>query len=196
MDAVGLVHTVFAVIALVAGGGVCLLSKGTRWHRTLGHVYAVSMIGLLATAFFIYDLFGGFGPFHFAAVVSAVTLALGLATVLSRRPAGTWMEHHATWMSWSYVGLLTAFGAETLTRVVLPILAPALPGWSWPLFWGLVAAGSFAAAGAGWWVIRTRLPGALRRTPHTMRAERRRLELESPGRGMGAERAAPKPMKG
>lgn len=163
MSAVGWLHTIFAVVALGAGGGVCLLRKGTRWHRTLGHVYATSMVGLLVTAFSIYDLFGGFGPFHFAGVVSAVSLAGGMGSVLLRRPRQTWMEHHATWMAWSYVGLLAAFGAETLTRVVMPAVASAMPERAWPIFWSAVGLGGLVMTGLGWWIIKTRLPRSLER---------------------------------
>ncbi len=175
MNAVGVSHLVFSCVAIVAGAGVCLLPKGTRWHRTLGHVYATSMLGLIVTAFSIYDLFGGFGPFHFAGVVAAVSLAMGLGTALLRRPRQTWLEHHATWMSWSYVGLLAAFAAETLTRLVLPVLAPRMPEAFWPLFWALVGVGGLAASYIGHRLIKTRLPTAIARTPQALREERRRL---------------------
>lgn len=163
MSTLGWVHTVFAAVAIATGGGVCVLTKGTRWHRTLGHVYATAMVGLLVTAFSIYDLFGSFGPFHVAGVVSTVSLAGGMGTVLLRRPRKNWMEHHATWMAWSYVGLIAAFFAETLTRFVMPTLGPRMPEWGWTLFWTAVAVGGFLASGVGWWVIKTRLPRSLER---------------------------------
>ena len=37
MSTIGLIHTVFSVIALIAGTAVVGMRKGTRWHRTLGH---------------------------------------------------------------------------------------------------------------------------------------------------------------
>lgn len=176
MSPLGTVHTVFAFLAIAAGAVVCLLPKGTRWHRTWGHVYATTMAGLLVTALFIYRLTGSFGPFHAFALVGGATLAMGLGTVLLRRPRGGWMEAHATWMSWSYVGLLAAFAAESLTRFVMPRVAPLLREHElWGLFWGLVGLASFAVAGAGWWVVDRYLPRALERTPEAVRRERREL---------------------
>jgi hypothetical protein len=80
-------------------------------------VYVVSMVALNATAFWIYDLFGRFGVFHWLAVVSLVTVTSGMLHLWLRRPAGTWMEQHARAMSWSYAGLLAAFFSEIGARL-------------------------------------------------------------------------------
>jgi uncharacterized membrane protein len=117
MTSVGIVHTAFGAAALACGLAVVLRPKGTGWHRVLGWAYVASMGGLFATSFLIYRLFGGFGPFHWAAVVGAATLAGGLAPVLRRRPRRTWLERHYYLMSYSYLGLLAATGAEIATRV-------------------------------------------------------------------------------
>jgi uncharacterized membrane protein len=176
MSPLGTVHTVFALLAMAAGAAVCLLPKGTRWHRTLGHVYATAMAGLVVTALFIYRLTGGFGLFHIFALVAAATLAAGLGTVLLRRPRGSWMEAHATWMSWSYVGLLAAFVSESLTRVVMPRVAPLLREHElWGLFWTLVGVATLVVVLTGRWLIGRYLPRALERAPTAMREERRRL---------------------
>lgn len=188
MSSLGAVHTAFAFLAILAGGVVLRLPKGTRWHRTLGHAYAMSMVGLVVTALFIYRLTGGIGPFHVAAVVAGATLALGLGTVLLRWPRKSWMEAHGRWMSWSYVGLLAAFAAETLTRAVLPLLRPFLREEGlWGAFWGLVAVVSFLVVGAGWWMIDRYLPRAMEGTPEAVGRERRALREEaSPRDGPGA----------
>ena len=78
MDSFGMVHLITSFMAIGAGGWVLLIRKGTRWHRTLGHVYAMSMVGVIGSAFAIYDLTGSFGPFHIAAVIGAVTLFGGM----------------------------------------------------------------------------------------------------------------------
>ena len=56
MSPIGTVHLIFSLIAIAAGGWVLLIRKGTRWHRTLGHVYAMSMAGVVVTAFSIYGM--------------------------------------------------------------------------------------------------------------------------------------------
>jgi len=174
---IGLMHLVFSFVAIGVGGWVVLLPKGTRWHRTLGHAYAWALIGLIATAFALYDLTGSFGPFHFAAVISAVTLSGGLWTALARRPRKEWIMAHAVWMSWSYIGLMSAFAAESLTRFVMPQIAPLMSGngQAWGLFWTTVSVASFAVMGIGARLIKTRLPGVVAGTPDAMRRERRAL---------------------
>ncbi|MBW3535905.1 MAG: DUF2306 domain-containing protein [Gemmatimonadetes bacterium] len=183
MSTIGTVHVVFAFAAIAAGALVLLLPKGTRWHRTVGHAYATSMVGLIATAFAIYDLFGGFGPFHVAAVVSGATLLPGMGFALLRRPRGRWMPRHAAWMVGSYIGLMCAFAAETTTRWIMPRVAPLLPeALTWPVFWGAVVV---ASAGVGWLggrLASRHLPRSLARTPAAMRAERAPATPDAPPR--------------
>ena len=112
-------------------------------------------------------------PFHFAALVAAFTVAGGMWTVLRRRPKKTWIEAHATWMAWSYVGLSAALVAESLTRFVMPVVAERLSAGSlWPAFWGLVIVGSVGVFAIGTRLIRTRLPASIDGAPVAMRRER------------------------
>jgi len=124
------------------------------------------MLGLNATALFIYRLFGGVGPFHVFAVFSLVTVLLGVGAgmqVRRHRRAGRGvdrlraLEHHYAWMTWSYVGLLAAAVSEIATRV------PALrsgPGQG--LAFGLtVAVATVAVVTAGARLIRQRKAGLL-----------------------------------
>jgi uncharacterized membrane protein len=154
MTATGTIHTAFGVAALACGLGVLLRPKGTRGHRVLGWAYAASMVGLLATAFLIYRLFGGFGPFHWAAVAGVATLAGGLAAV-RRRPRGAWRERHAYLMSYSYLGLVAATAAEIATRV---------PGVE---FAAGAAVASVAVTAVGAVVIRRTGPSMLRPPPRS-----------------------------
>jgi hypothetical protein len=141
----------------------------------------MSMVCALASAFAIYDLTGSLGPFHFAAIVGTFTLAGGLRTVLMRRPKKDWIRAHAIWMSWSYIGLMAAFFAESLTRFVMPRLASHLADdrQAWGAFWVSVAVAFSAVFGVGLWLVKTRLPGAVAATPAAMRQERTALESEA-----------------
>lgn len=176
MTPTGTIHLVFSLLAVLLGAVVLLLPKGTRWHRTWGHGYVWCMVGVVATSFAMYDLTGRVTPFHLAALVAGVTIGLGLWTALARKPQGGWIEAHASWMTWSYVGLCAALVAESLTRFAMPRLAGVLDrsGW-WPAFWMLVGVGSFAAVGIGALLIRRRLPDAVRAAPAAMRRERELL---------------------
>ena len=95
LDAFGFVHALLGIAALLVGLMVLFQRKGTRSHRRLGTMYVLSMFALNITALMIYDLFGGFGPFHVAALISLATVSAGFVPVYYRRPQGTWVELHA-----------------------------------------------------------------------------------------------------
>lgn len=158
MSTVGLFHTLTAVVALASGAAVLLRGKGTRWHRRAGWVYVASMLLLNASAMMIYRLFGGFGPFHVAALLSLATVLAGIVVAVRRRPRGKWIETHYYWMTFSYVGLVAAAFAEVATRV------PTAP------FWPAVVVASVAIIGIGYWMIMRRASGTLR--PFAARIER------------------------
>ena len=132
MEIIRFIHTIFSVVALLAGGYVLLNHKGTQRHKVVGRVYAISMLVLLITSFFIFDLFGSFGPFHVLSIVSIITLALGMYFPLFARQNRGWLIQHYMWMSYSYVGLVMAGGSHLFG------LMPAWPYWlQMALFWGL-----------------------------------------------------------
>lgn len=141
MNVLGWFHMACALVALGSGAAVLLRRKGTRIHRWTGWVYVGSMLALNATALMIYRLFGGFGPFHAAAILSLVTVLAGIVPAVRRRPAN-WVEHHYWWMTWSYVGLCAAAVSEVATR---------MPGFR---FWWAVLVGTFAVVGIGARLIR------------------------------------------
>jgi uncharacterized membrane protein len=112
----GWLHLIASILALVFGTWVLITPKGTRAHRRVGYLYAVSMLLLIATAFLIYRLFGRFGVFHIAAIVSAVTLAGGMIPAVLRKPKN-WLGLHFSFMYWSVFGLYAAFVAEVAVRL-------------------------------------------------------------------------------
>src|SRR5688500_1019151 len=116
LDSFGAIHAGFGIAGLLLGLAVVLMQKGTAWHRRVGLLYAAAMLLLNATALAIYDLFGGFGPFHILALVSLATLTAGVMPVWLRRPR-EWLDIHARCMSWSYAGLVAAFFAEIGARL-------------------------------------------------------------------------------
>jgi uncharacterized membrane protein len=173
MSPTGTFHLIFNLGAVLLGAVVMWLPKGTRWHRAWGHGYFWCMAGVVGTSFAMFSLTGRVTPFHFAAVVAGLTLLGGMWTALRRRPKKYWINAHATWMAWSYVGLLAALVAESLTRFVMPALEETLAQSElWPAFWTVVAIGSFGTMGLGAWQIRKRLPAAIRSTPQAMRRDR------------------------
>ncbi len=114
---IGLVHLTSAILALITGSWILATNKGTLVHRAVGYVYVISMLIMLVTAFMIYRLFGGFGIFHFFAVVSSVTLLGGMIPAIRRKPEKSWLDWHFSFMYWSVVGLYGAFIGEILVRI-------------------------------------------------------------------------------
>ena len=115
---VGVIHFIASIFALFFGTWILIAKKGTSSHRKIGYLYAFSMLLLIATAFMIYHLFGRFGVFHVAAVVSTFTLLGGMIPVILRKPKN-WFGLHFSFMYWSVFGLYAAFVAEVAVR--LPI---------------------------------------------------------------------------
>ena len=149
MTLLGWFHLLAALVAMASGAVVLLGRKGTRGHRRLGWAYVASMVALNGSALLIYRLFGGFGPFHVAAIVSLGGLVMGV--LVMRRPRDPRaVERHYYWMTWSYVGLLAAFVSEVGTRV---------PG---AVFWWAVLAGTLLVVAVGSRLIRRGAASALR----------------------------------
>lgn len=120
MTEAGAIHVAAAVAAMASGAATLLRRKGTRSHRFLGQLYLWSMVLLNGTAFMLRNLWGGWGPFHAAALLSLLTLLVGTIPVIRRKPADHWLERHAMWMAWSYAGLMAAAASEVATRGYRP----------------------------------------------------------------------------
>jgi len=114
-----LIHTVAGFASLITGVIVLTQRKGTNLHRLIGRMYFAAMISLNITAFGIYELFGGFGIFHWAALVSLATLFCGYITVTFRHKIKNWLSIHYEFMAWSYLGLLGATSNEAFVHIDL-----------------------------------------------------------------------------
>ena len=143
----GFVHIVVALAALAFGTAVIFSRKGTRKHRQLGRAYLVMMLALNGTALAIYELFGGFGLFHWMALFSLASVLLGYWPAW-RRSAG-WKVEQAYFMTGSYVGLIAALVSEVATRTAI------VP------FFSAVAILSIGVIVVGVWLMRRLVPGIL-----------------------------------
>ena len=128
-----LFHTLLGLIALISGAWNLATLKGTKRHRFVGWIYVGSMFGLIVSSFAIFDLFGGFGPFHVMSLISGITIALAIYFPIRRSKHKYWLEHHYMWITWSYIGLVMATGSH--------LFEYGPPGWSGIerafLYWGL-----------------------------------------------------------
>jgi len=113
---IGEIHLYSAILAMIFGTVILVAKKGTRFHKKVGYVYALMMLILNITAFMIYKLFGGFGIFHIAAIVSLITLLGGMIPIFISKSNKT-LDFHISFMYWSVIGLYAAFVSESLTRI-------------------------------------------------------------------------------
>ena len=100
-------HIVAAMSALLAGAAVLLLPKGTHTHRALGTVYVLALVLVNVAALSLHRE-NAFGVFHALAVVSLVTIAVGLSPLLLGKRSPIVIATHAYCLTWSYAGLVAA----------------------------------------------------------------------------------------
>ncbi len=138
----GPLHTFSATAALVLGTALMFTQKGSNIHIKIGRGYVLCMLITLSTAFMIYDLFGSWGIFHWAAVIGCFSLTVGYLSVRLKKPQKKWYKNHHQYMKWSYVGLLAAAFSELSVRV--PLIYPEIENWI-PLsfFWVATTSASF-----------------------------------------------------
>ena len=148
-DALGTFHLGTALVAIVAGAWVLRNRKATRRHRVWGYVYVLAMLSTNFSALGILRLTGSFNLLHAFAVISLLSIIVGMLAILCRWPAKNGFDLHLACMVWSYIGLIAALVSESATRIGVPLLiAHGYPPRT--LFWVLVglATGIVVAFGA------------------------------------------------
>lgn len=111
----GKIHVYFAIAALILGAVVFFRPKGDQRHRIIGYFYAISLLAVNVSALSVYKDSAGAGPFHILAIISLITLVSGFIPAFLRRPESSWLDLHAYFISWSYVGLVAAGAAQMVT---------------------------------------------------------------------------------
>lgn len=152
MDPLGLVHLISALLAMIFGMVVIFNKKGTKFHIRFGYAYTVAMLVLNITAFMIYKLFGTFGPFHIAALISTASLLGGIIPVYLKKPEKGWLHLHYEFMNWSIIGLYAAFWSETFSRF-----------FSFAGFWVLVATATAMTLAIGFYFLKKKKDEVLSR---------------------------------
>lgn len=72
---------------------------------------------MLIAAFMIYRLWGGWGLFHYAAIISSATVLGGFIPIVFKVPGDSYITYHFSFMYWSVIGLYGAFFSEIFTRL-------------------------------------------------------------------------------
>jgi uncharacterized membrane protein len=130
----GQIHLLSGIVALIFGGAVLLMKKGTQIHRKVGYVYVFSMSVLIISSFLIYRLFGRFGVFHVFSLISTFSLLLGMLPMIKKVRTPKDYETHFKRMYWSVAGLYAAFAAESFVRI------PKFGGFWQAVAWSFVLA--------------------------------------------------------
>ncbi|HAP64443.1 MAG TPA: hypothetical protein DCR93_34820 [Cytophagales bacterium] len=135
-------HTILGPIALLSGLATIFLKKGTPLHKRIGYGYAVSMLLLTGSSLTIYNMFDGWGPFHYMALVSIATIFAALIPAWRYRHRASWLVWHNKMMLWSYAGLIMATGSHVMGPFIQIIKALGLHGgWAAGLamvtLWGI-----------------------------------------------------------
>jgi len=144
----GLIHFVFSIIALLLGTLVLAMEKGTIKHKLIGKFYTMAMFVVLISAFMTYRLFGTWGIFHWTAVVSSLTILLGLIPILTKRPRNNYVTVHFSFMYWSVIGVYGAFVSETLVRMPKVVIESGIPN---SVFYNMTGIGTALVMGLGVW---------------------------------------------
>lgn len=120
----GTAHIALAIASLMLGAMVFLQKKGGGRHRLFGYLYAGALLLVNSSALLVYEESSGLGPFHILALISLATLSGGFVPAFLRWPRDSWLEAHAYFLSWSYVGLVAAGAAQMATKLVGPGVRP------------------------------------------------------------------------
>lgn len=144
----GFIHFIFSILSLIFGTFILVTEKGTIKHKLIGRLYALTMFVSLITAFMTYRLFGTWGIFHWTAVISTLTILLGLIPILIKRPINNYVMLHYSFMYWSIIGVYGAFVSETLVRIPKVVIISGIPN---TVFYNMTGIGTALVMGVGAW---------------------------------------------
>jgi uncharacterized membrane protein len=104
------IHVLAAFLAFGLGGLVLFRKKGDRLHRLGGRAWAVLMLVVLISSFFIHTirLWGPWSPIHLVSAGTLISLVYGVSMARLKRIA----DHRRT-MQQTYVGALVLAGFFT-----------------------------------------------------------------------------------
>jgi uncharacterized membrane protein len=115
-QAVATAHVVAASTALLVGLAVVFWAKGTYTHRVIGTAYVVALVLVNMAALSLHRE-SAFGVFHWLALASLGTIAVGLSPLLMGKRSPRVIATHAFCMTWSYVGLAAAGSGQLAVAV-------------------------------------------------------------------------------
>lgn len=97
------IHVGTVVPALLLGGPVLIMKKGTALHKLLGRIWAALMMTTAVSSFWLQGLVGTIGPIHIFSVITLVSIPRAIWAIRK----GDVITHQRA-MVGPYIGLLVA----------------------------------------------------------------------------------------
>ena len=97
------VHLVCALVALPLGAFLLWRPKGTPTHKLLGRTWAVLMLVIAVSSYWLRTLSGGFSFIHLLSVLTLVSIPIGVYQARTRN-----FRAHLRTMRGLYIGLVVA----------------------------------------------------------------------------------------
>jgi uncharacterized membrane protein len=112
----GVIHIVLAAASIVVGLIQLLRPKGGSIHRALGYAFVYAMLIADGTVMLVFQFTGRFNILHIGAIANLLCIILAMVAVLRSPRPSNWKLQHYYWMSWAYVGLLSAAATQLAVR--------------------------------------------------------------------------------
>lgn len=97
------IHVGTVIPALLLGGPVLLMKKGTRLHKMLGRIWATLMMTTAISSFWLQGLVGSIGPIHIFSVVTLISIPRAIWAIRKGD-----VRTHQQAMTGPYIGLIIA----------------------------------------------------------------------------------------
>jgi uncharacterized membrane protein len=116
LTSAGAIHTVLAILGIAVGLTQFLRPKRGPAHRARGYAFVYAMLVADGAALLIFQFTGKFNILHIGAMVNLACVIAAMVPVLRSPRPPNWKNQHYYWMSWSYVGLLSAAATRLVVR--------------------------------------------------------------------------------
>jgi uncharacterized membrane protein len=113
----GAIHAGLALLCIAVGLVQLLRPKRGAGHRARGYLYVYAMLAVDGLALLVYQATGKFNVLHVGAIANLICIVIAIIPMLCNPRPRIWKYLHYYWISWSYVGLLSAGATQLVLRL-------------------------------------------------------------------------------